>query len=98
MNATKNLTEYEIELLKVKQKELLSSHLKLKELIDYYNETGGNLYNEITRTATLSFENGEIDFLKFATSTETALQIRLDYLNNLLNYTNVTLELNYISK
>jgi len=98
MNATKNLAEYEIDLLKVKQKELLSSHLKLKELIDYYNEIGGNLYNEITRTARLSFENGEIDFLKFATSTETALQIRLDYLNNLINYTNVTLELNYISK
>ncbi|HPN20443.1 MAG TPA: CusA/CzcA family heavy metal efflux RND transporter [Tenuifilaceae bacterium] len=98
MNATKNLAEFEIELLKVKQKELLSSHLKLKELIDYYNEIGGNLYNEITRTARLSFENGEIDFLKFATSTETALQIRLDYLNNLINYTNVTLELNYISK
>ncbi len=98
MNATKNLAEHEIALLKVKQKELLSSHLKLKELIDYYNENGNNLYNEITRTAKLSFENGEIDFLKFAISTETALQIRLDYLNNLLDYTNVTLELNYISK
>lgn len=66
--------------------------------MDYYNQTGGNLYNEIIRAARLSFENGEIDFLKFATSTETALQIRLDYLNNLINYTNVTLDLNYISK
>jgi cobalt-zinc-cadmium resistance protein CzcA len=97
-SATQNLAEYEIELLKVKQKELFSTHLKLKELIDYYNQTGDNLYHEITRTAKLNFENGEIDFLKFATTTEAALQLRLDYLNNLLDYTSVTLELNYISK
>jgi cobalt-zinc-cadmium resistance protein CzcA len=50
------------------------------------------------RTAKLSFENGEIDFYKFATSTETALQIKLDYLNNLTNYNKVTLELIYLSK
>jgi cobalt-zinc-cadmium resistance protein CzcA len=98
MDATKYFSEYEVELLKVKQKELLNSHLKLKELLDYYTENGSKLYDEIIRTARLSFENGEIDFFKFATSTETALQIKLDYLNNLINYTNVTLELNYLSK
>jgi cobalt-zinc-cadmium resistance protein CzcA len=97
-NSSKNLTEYELELLKVKQKELLNTHFKLKELINYYNETGDKLYNEIYRTAKLSFENGEIDYLKFVTSIETALRIRLDYLNNLIDYNNVTLELNYLSK
>lgn len=98
LNASKYFSEYEVELLKIKQKELLNSYMKLKELIDYYNENGSKLYDEILRTATLSFENGEIDFFKFATSTETALQIKLDYLNNLMNYSNVTLELNYLSK
>ncbi len=98
MNASKYFSEYEIELLKIKQKELLNSHMKLKELIEYYNENGYKLYDEIIRTAGLSFENGEIDFFKFATSTETALQIKLDYLSNLMNYNNVTLELNYLSK
>lgn len=98
MNVNKYFSEYEIELLKIKQKELLNSHMKLKELIENYNESGSKLYDEITRTARLSFENGEIDFFKFATSTETALQIKLDYLSNLMNYNNVTLELNYLSK
>ncbi len=98
MEATKYFSEYEIDLLKIKQKELINSHEKLKELIDYYAESGSQLYAEIIRTAQLSFERGEIDFFKFATSTETALQIRLDYLNNLVNYTSVTLELNYLSK
>ena len=77
---------------------MLNTHFKLKELINYYNETGDKLYNEIYRTAKLSFENGEIDYLKFVTSIETALRIRLDYLNNLIDYNNVTLELNYLSK
>ncbi len=98
MNATKYISEYEVELLKDKQNELLNSYIKLKEQIDYYNVEGSKLYQEIIRTATLSFKNGEIDFLKFATITETALQIKLDYLENLMNFTNVTLELNYLSK
>jgi cobalt-zinc-cadmium resistance protein CzcA len=98
MNATKYISEYEVEVLKDKQNELLNSYIKLKEQLNYYNVDGSKLYEEIIRTATLSYENGEIDFLKFATITETALQIKLDYLDNLMNFTNVTLELNYLSK
>ena len=98
MDATKHFSEYEIDLMEIKQKGLLNSHMKFKALLSYYDENGSKLYDEIIRTAQLSFENGEIDFLKFATSTETALQIELDYLNNLMDYTNVTLELNYLSK
>ena len=96
--ATQNLTQYEVELLKVKQKELMGMHLQLREQIEYFNQSGSKLYSEIVRTAKLSFEKGEIDFVKFATSTEAALEIRLGYLSNLLEYTKVTLELNYISK
>lgn len=98
VNATRYFTDYEIEFLKIKQKELLNSYMNLNELINYYHEQGSKLYDEIIRTARLSYENGEIDFFKFATSTETALQIELDYLNNLISYTHVVLELNYLSK
>jgi cobalt-zinc-cadmium resistance protein CzcA len=98
LDATRQFSGYEIEFLKTKQKELLNSYYKYKELIDYYHENGNKLYEEITRTSKLSYEKGEIDYFRFAASTETALQIRLDYLDNLLNYTSVTLELNYLSK
>lgn len=98
LDAAKYFSDYEIELLEIKQRELLNTHLKLKEQLAYYNENGRKLYEEILRTAKLSFESGEIDFYKFVASTETALQIKLDYLSNLLNYTNVTLELNYLTK
>lgn len=98
LDATKYQNQYEIDLLKVKQLELYNSHLKFKNLIEEYNQNGYILYEEIMRTTQLSFVNGEIDFFKFASSTETALQIKLDYLNNLISYSNITLELLYLSK
>ena len=98
MDATRIFSEYEIQLLEIKQKALLNTHVKLKEQLVYFNGKGSQLYEEIFRTAGLSFEKGEIDFFRFATSIETALQIKLDYLSNLLDYTRVTLELNYLSK
>ncbi|MDD4778376.1 MAG: TolC family protein, partial [Fermentimonas sp.] len=96
MDATHYFSEYEIQLLEIKQVNLLNSHMRLKEQLDYFNNTGSQLYDEIFRAAGLSFENGEIDFFRYATSIETALQIKLDYLNNLLEYSRVTLELNYL--
>jgi len=98
LNVTQNLTEYEIELLEVKKQELMSTHLQLKALLDYYVLSGNELYSEIMKTAKLGFENGEIDFLKFASSSEAALLIKIDYLENLIQYSRVTLEINYLSK
>jgi cobalt-zinc-cadmium resistance protein CzcA len=85
-------------LLKARHRELINSRQKLKALLDYYNGNGRALHNEMIRTATLSFQKGEIDFIRFATSTELALQIELDYLSNLMDYNLITLELNYFSK
>ena len=96
--ASTQLADYELEQIKTKQTELLILLDKSKELVEQYAESGAKLYEEILRTSKLSFENGEIDFFRFAGSTETALQIKLDYLNNLMEYSNVALELNYLSK
>ena len=96
MDATHNFSEYEIQMLEIKQMNLLNTHLRLKEQLDYFNGTGSQLYEEIFRAAGISFNIGEIDFFRYATSIETALQIKLDYLNNLVEYSRVTLELNYL--
>jgi cobalt-zinc-cadmium resistance protein CzcA len=71
--------------------------MKYKELLDLYDTSGSKLVNEIFRTAQLSFENGMIDYTRFAASIETALQIKLDYFDNVMKYTEITLELNYLS-
>ena len=80
------------------RKELMNAHLKFRERLNYYNGEGSHLYDEITRTARISFNAGEIDFFRFAASMETALQIKLDYLDNLQEYNRVTLMLNYQSE
>ncbi len=97
-DAVRQSSDYEVELLKAQQLELQNMHKNYKERLDYYNETGAELYDEIMRTAEISFQNGDIDFFKFSAGTEAALQIKLDYLDNLLDYTDVTLQLNYLSK
>jgi len=91
-------TAYETELLRAKQKELLNSLQKLKERMENYNKSGVLLYDEIIRTSKLSYEKGEIDFFRLATTTETALQLKIDYLNNINEYSLVVTELNYLSK
>lgn len=96
--ALKIQTEYEIDLLKVKQAELLNTHLQLKELLRYQAEYGRKLSAEIFRTSQLSLEKGEIDYFKYASITESALQLELEYLDKLLDYNKTTLELNYPSK
>ena len=94
----KQFSEYEIDLLQIKQRELINSKTNLLALLSYYDQHGKMLYDEIIRTASLSFENGEIDFFTFANSTETALQIKLEHIDNILNYNKIILELNYLSK
>lgn len=89
---------YLSEALKTKQQELLSTQMHVKTQIDYYHNQGKALYRELLRSAQIGFENGELDFYQLAVSTETALQLRLDYLDNLLRYNILTLELNYLNK
>ncbi len=98
LNATSQYADYESELLKVKHNELLNSQIRYSDLLKSYNENGSKLYDEIIRTSKLSFEAGEIDFFKFVNSIENAQLIKMDYLESLLEYTKITLELNYLSK
>ncbi|MCA1745278.1 MAG: hypothetical protein LC643_06160, partial [Bacteroidales bacterium] len=90
--------QYRADQFKTRRQELLNTQMRLKGLLDYYQQQGRELYEELLRTAQLSFENGEIDFFKFAASTETALQIQLEHLDHLRQYNSATLELNYLSK
>ncbi|MPM85435.1 hypothetical protein SDC9_132516 [bioreactor metagenome] len=97
MEANQQIAEYEIQLLKTKQKELKKYIIKYKDKIDYHNATGKELYEEIIRTSSISYEKGEIDFFKFANSLEVALQIKIDYFDNILIYNNLIFSLIYIS-
>jgi cobalt-zinc-cadmium resistance protein CzcA len=77
--------------------ELRSEIQKYVESITYYLTIGKALSDEIFKTASKSYENGEIDFFNYILSLENAKQIEMDYLINLDRFNQVVLEINYIT-
>lgn len=76
---------------------LLSDLKKYQETVDYYENAGKTLSKELTITASKAFQNGEIDFLQYVQLLESAKNIEINYLQNLNNYNNTVLELNYLT-
>lgn len=80
-----------------KQKQLLKELSKYEEALQYYQIEGKNLSEEILKTATGSFKNGEIDFFQYIQSLENIYTIELQYLENLNLYNQTVLNLNYLT-
>ena len=97
LNAQQLLTQNELNLLNMKFEGYKLEAFKYKELIDNYNRSGKQLYDEILRATVTSFQRGEIDLFKFVYSYENAMQIKLDYLNNVLEYNKILLDQIYLS-
>ncbi|MDY0280883.1 MAG: CusA/CzcA family heavy metal efflux RND transporter [Salinivirgaceae bacterium] len=91
------LTQNQITLLQSKLSALQNDALKYKSLIENYNSTGLPLYDEIMRTITKSVEFGEIDLFRFVYSYESAIQIKLDYIDNVLQYNTILIEQQFLS-
>ena len=83
--------------LKSKYFNLLEELKKIELQLNYYNESGKNLANEILKTATLSYKNGEIDFFQYIQSLETSSELNINQLNNLNSYNQLVLDLNYLN-
>ncbi len=98
INTQTLLTEYEISLLQTRQSELNNIRLSYKNKIDAYINSGNQLFQELIRTASLSYQKGEIDFFRFTSAMETALELKSEFFENLRNYNIITLELLYLSK
>ncbi|NNF19435.1 MAG: TolC family protein, partial [Flavobacteriaceae bacterium] len=76
--------------------ELTSELQKYKENLSYYEKEGNQLAEEIIKTATLSYKNGEIDFFQYIQSLENAYEIRLSYYDNLNQYNQTVIRINYL--
>jgi len=77
--------------------ELFSELNKYLEAIQSYENTGKELASEILRSSRRSFETGEIDFFRLAQSLETAIDIENNYLDKLLKYNQIVLEINNLT-
>lgn len=80
-----------------KQKQLFEELSKYEEALMYYQEEGKSLSTEILKTAKGSFQNGEIDFFQYIQSLENVYEIELEYLENLNNYNQTIIAINYLT-
>ena len=83
--------------LENRQADLLLRLNKYDQMLAYYEDEGEKLSQEIFKTANYSFENGEINFFQYLQSIENALDILIDYMENLNQYNQTAIELNYLT-
>ncbi|MCM4168209.1 Multidrug resistance protein MdtC [Arenibacter antarcticus] len=94
--ASKEMEDYTIH-LKAKYESLLGQLNKYREVLSYYENEGQGLADEIIKTATLSYQSGEIDFFQYIQSMENGYQITLSYLANLNAYNQTIIAINYLN-
>ncbi|MFB9056041.1 CusA/CzcA family heavy metal efflux RND transporter [Mariniflexile ostreae] len=87
--------DYKIK-LHAEHQALLAKLQQYDEAINYYEAQGRNLSEEIIKTAERSFKSGEIDFFQYIQSIETAKEIQLSYLDQLNQYNQTVIRINYL--
>ena len=83
-------------LLQAKYRQLTAELRKFEEALSYYDTEGKALSEEILKTAQISYQNGEIDFFEYIQSLESANEITLSYLDNLQQYNETVIAINYL--
>lgn len=76
---------------------LHSQYETQKQALAYFEKEGDMLAREILKTAELSFKNGEIDFFQYLISLENAYELQLDHLEQLHQYNQTVIALNYLA-
>ena len=84
--------------LKTRYKELVNELRKSEESINNYKTSGKQLVDEILLSSNRSYQLGEIDFFKFVISFESAMELTLNYYDNVLQYNVVATEINYLTE
>src|SRR5690625_32574 len=88
--------DYELQ-FSSKQTQLMQELSKYSEALKYYQIEGKSLSEEILKTASGSFKNGEIDFFQYIQSLENVYEIELQYLDNLNKYNQAVIAINYLT-
>lgn len=83
--------------LQLKKEQLMGQLQKYEEALSYYQVDGQSLSDEILKTASISYKNGEIDFFQYIQSLENAYRIILSYLENLNNYNQTVIAINHLT-
>ena len=76
---------------------LMAKLQSYEQAIAYYQSQGKELSEQLILTAERSFKEGEIDFFQYIQSIETAKEIELTYLDNLNNYNQTVIAINFLT-
>ncbi|CAH8284457.1 cobalt-zinc-cadmium resistance protein CzcA [Mariniflexile fucanivorans] len=87
--------DYKVKLVSEHQS-LLAKLQQYNESINYYENEGQKLSEEIIKTAERTFKEGEIDFFQYIQSIETAKDIELSYLDHIKAYNETIIAINYL--
>ncbi len=82
--------------LKNRYEQLIAELNKREKNLEYYEETGKDLFGKLMKHAEASYQNGEIDFLQYTLLLDNALRIELEYLENLMLYNKTIIELRFL--
>ncbi len=88
--------DYKIQ-IRAKHEVLLQQAAQIQNALNYYENEGAALSDEILKTAQISFKNGEIDFYQYIQSLESAYQIKLGYLDKLKEYNQTVIDINFLT-
>lgn len=83
--------------LALERDRLIKQLRKYESMLVYYEEDGHRLIDEIRKTAGLGYTSGEITFFEYIQSLENANQLALSYLENLHQYNQTVIALNYLT-
>ena len=97
MDAAINLQAHYVRQYQHRVTGLMTGIHKYEESIRYYEESGQSLSRELSRYAEQSYAAGEIDFFRFVQSLDNAIEIELNYLDNLFEYNKLVLEINFLT-
>src|SRR5690606_7440579 len=60
--------------------------ITFQELITYYREVAEPNASKIVRNSTIAYQNGDISYIEYVQGIETALDIRLNFINAINQY------------
>lgn len=84
------------QLLMTRSNQYLLELQKFEQAINNYSRVGGELAGSLIVAANRSFQSGDIDFYQYLQTVERAVQIKVDYLQNLWQYNDKALSINYL--
>jgi cobalt-zinc-cadmium resistance protein CzcA len=97
MEANQSMQEFYTRRYRQRVEELMTQLEKYGEELAYYLEYGKVLSKELSRSALLGYQEGEIDFYRFVLSIDQAIQMELTHLESLFLYNQTVLEINYLT-